>query len=87
MTALLWSKFICSISKSPRSILVCFGFSTILDELNAFNSCFSRSRFIVLMGIGDKINSSFLVEEPEFVQTLKGVLDSTYEDFKNENSR
>jgi homoserine O-acetyltransferase len=32
-------------------------------------------------------HDSFLVNEPEFFQTLKGFLDSTYEDFKNENSR
>jgi homoserine O-acetyltransferase len=30
-------------------------------------------------------HDSFLVDEPEFFQTLKGFLDSKYEEFKNEN--
>ena len=33
----------------------------------------------------DKGHDAFLVNEPEFLKTLKGFLESTYEAFKNEN--
>ena len=51
----------------------------------ALNSIGAQVSFVNI--ITNNGHDSFLVEEPEFFQTLKGFLDSTYEDFKNENSR
>lgn len=51
----------------------------------ALNSIGAQVSFVNI--ITNNGHDSFLVEEPEFFQTLKGFLDSTYEEFKNENSR
>jgi homoserine O-acetyltransferase len=55
----------------------------------------SKKIVIALNSIGAKVSfvniitnnghDSFLVDEPEFFETLKGFLDSNYEDFKNES--
>lgn len=51
----------------------------------ALNSIGAQVSFVNI--VTNNGHDSFLVNEPEFFQTLKGFLDSTYEDFKNENSR
>ena len=51
----------------------------------ALNSIGAQVSFVNI--ITNNGHDSFLVNEPEFFQTLKGFLDSTYEEFKSENSR
>ena len=47
--------------------------------LNASGADVSYSEIVT-----DKGHDSFLVDEPEFLKTLKGFIDSMYEKFKNE---
>ena len=51
----------------------------IVIALNASGADVSYSEIIT-----DKGHDSFLLNEPEFLKTLKGFLDSMYEKFKNE---
>jgi len=51
----------------------------IVIALNASGADVSYSEIVT-----DKGHDSFLVDEPEFLKTLKGFLDSMYEKFKNE---
>ena len=50
----------------------------------ALNSTGAEVSFVNI--ITNNGHDSFLVNEPEFFETLKGFLDSTYEEFKSENS-
>ena len=50
----------------------------------ALNSIGAQVSFVNI--ITNNGHDSFLVNEPEFFQTLRGFLDSTYEEFKSENS-
>jgi len=51
----------------------------IVIALNASGADVSYSEIVT-----DKGHDSFLVDEPEFLETLKGFIDSMYEKFKNE---
>jgi homoserine O-acetyltransferase len=51
----------------------------IVIALNASGADVSYSEIVT-----DKGHDSFLVDEPEFLKTLKGFIDSMYEKFKNE---
>ena len=51
----------------------------IVIALNASSADVSYSEIVT-----DKGHDSFLVDEPEFLKTLKGFIDSMYEKFKNE---
>ena len=53
--------------------------SGIATALNASGGDVSYSEIVT-----DKGHDSFLLNEPEFLKTLKGFLDSMYEKFKNE---
>ena len=49
----------------------------------ALNSIGAEVSFVNI--VTNNGHDSFLVNEPKFLETLKGFLDSSYEDFKNEN--
>ena len=49
----------------------------------ALNSIGAEVSFVNI--VTNNGHDSFLVDEPKFLETLKGFLDSSYEDFKNEN--
>ena len=51
--------------------------------VNALNSIGAEVSFVNI--VTNNGHDSFLVNEPKFLETLKGFLDSSYEDFKNEN--
>ena len=51
----------------------------IVIALNASGADVSYSEIVT-----DKGHDSFLLNEPEFLKTLKGFIDSMYEKFKNE---
>ena len=49
----------------------------------ALNSIGAEVSFVNI--VTNNGHDSFLVDEPKFLETLKGFIDSSYEDFKNEN--
>ena len=51
----------------------------------ALNSIGAEVSFVNI--VTNNGHDSFLVNEPKFLETLKGFLESSYEDFKNENRR
>ena len=78
-TSLLWSAKFLIVSFSSDWLYTSKENKDIVIALNASGADVSYSEIIT-----DKGHDSFLLDEPEFLKTLKGFIDSMYEKFKNE---